>query len=87
MKKHTSKLVALALALCLCLCMSVTAFAADVSTPGGSGSTPVNLSSTDDGTPGGTPSATAIQVLKQPNFVWKVRPKISVLPKVPGIRN
>ena len=27
------------------------------------------------------------QVLKQPNFVWKVRPKISVLPKVPGIRN
>lgn len=62
MKKHTSKLVALALALCLCLCMSVTAFAADVSTPGGSGSTPVNLSSTDDGTPGGTPSATAMSV-------------------------
>ena len=62
MKKHTPKLVALALTLCLCLCMSVTAFAADVSTPGGSGSTPVNLSSTSDGTPGGDPAATAMSV-------------------------
>ncbi len=62
MKKHTSKFLALALALCLCFCMSVTALAADVSTPGGSGSTPVNLSSTDDGTIGGDPSATAMSV-------------------------
>lgn len=62
MKKHVSKLVALALTLCLCLCMSVSAFAAEVDTSGGSGSTPVSLSSTDDGTIGGDPSATAMRV-------------------------
>ncbi len=56
------KFIALALALCIVCAMSVTAFAADVSTPGGSGSTPVNLSSTDDGTIGGDPTATAMSV-------------------------
>jgi hypothetical protein len=62
MKKHTSKLIALVMAVCLCLCMSVSAFAAEIDTSGGSGSTPVNLSSTDDGTTGGDPSATAMRV-------------------------
>jgi hypothetical protein len=42
--------------------MSVTAFAADIENNGGSGSTPVNLSSTDDGTIGGDPAATAMSV-------------------------
>jgi len=56
------KFLSLALALCLCACMSATAFAAEIEQNGGSGSTPVNLSSTDDGTPGGTPSATAMSV-------------------------
>ena len=56
------KFLALALVLCLCVCMSATAFAADIEQNGGSGSTPVNLSSTDDGTPGGNPSATAMSV-------------------------
>ena len=60
MKKHTSKLIALVLALCLCLSLSVSAFAAEIDSSGGSGSTPVNLSSTSDGTEGGDPSATAI---------------------------
>lgn len=56
------KILSTILALCMVCAMSVSAFAADVSTPGGSGSTPVNLSSTDDGTPGGAPSATAMSV-------------------------
>lgn len=56
------KILTLALALCMVCAMSVSAFAADVSTRGGSGSTPVNLSSTDDGTPGGDPAATAMSV-------------------------
>ena len=56
------KFLALALVLCLCVCMSATAFAANIEQNGGSGSTPVNLSSTDDGTPGGNPSATEMSV-------------------------
>jgi hypothetical protein len=62
MKKHTSKALALILALCVCLSLSVSAFAAEIDTSGGSGSTPVSLSSTDDGTAGGDPSATAMRV-------------------------
>lgn len=61
MRKHP-KFLALALALCMMLCMSVTAFAADIEESGGSGSTPVSLSSTEDGTLGGDPSATAMNV-------------------------
>ncbi|NLA88205.1 MAG: hypothetical protein GX847_13210, partial [Clostridiales bacterium] len=56
------KLISLCLALCMICVLSVSAFAADIGTNGGSGSTPVNLSSTDDGTIGGTPSATAMRV-------------------------
>lgn len=56
------KLVAIALALCMICALSVSAFAADIESNGGSGSTPVNLSSTDDGTIGGDPSATAMSV-------------------------
>jgi len=56
------KIFSTVLALCMVCAMSVSAFAADVSTPGGSGSTPVHLSSTDDGTPGGDPAATAMSV-------------------------
>ena len=56
------KILSLVLALSLCLCMGVTAFAAEVNTNGGTGSTPVSLSSTDDGTIGGDPAATAMSV-------------------------
>lgn len=63
MKKHTSKLIALVLALCLCLSLSVSAFAAEIDSSGGSGSTPVNLSSTSDGTEGGDPSANNCQIV------------------------
>jgi hypothetical protein len=44
------------------LAMSVTAFAAEVETNGGSGSTPVYLSSTEDGSIDGAPAATAMSV-------------------------
>ena len=52
------KFIALALALCMTSVMSLASFAAEVNTDGGSGSTPVNLTTTngglnDDGTGGG----------------------------------
>ena len=56
------KFLSTALALCMVLAMSVTAFAAEIDTDGGSGSTPVYLSSTEDGSIDGAPSATAMSV-------------------------
>jgi len=56
------KIVSLILSLCMALCLSVTAFADEISTSGGTASTPVYLSSTDDGTLGGTAAATAMSV-------------------------
>jgi len=56
------KFITLALALCLALSASVFASAAEVNSDGGSGSTPVYLSSTEDGTLDGDPSATAMSV-------------------------
>ena len=56
------KFLTLALALCMALSASVCAYAAEIDTDGGSGSTPVYLSSTDDGTMEGEPSATAMSV-------------------------
>ena len=62
MKKNISKILSIVLALSLCLCMGVTAFAAEIDTDGGAGTTPVSLSSTKDGTIGGDPAATAMSV-------------------------
>ena len=56
------KFLSIALALCMVLAMSVTAFAAEIDTDGGSGSTPVYLSSTEDGSIDGAPAATAMSV-------------------------
>lgn len=56
------KILSMVLALCMVCALSVSAFAAEIDTSGGSGSTPVNLSSTDDGTTDGDPSATAMRV-------------------------
>ena len=56
------KFITLALALCMALSASVCAYAAEIDTDGGSGSTPVYLSSTEDGTMEGEPSATAMSV-------------------------
>jgi len=58
----TSRLVSLILALAMCFALGASAFAVDVTVNGGSGSTPVNLSSTIDGTIGGAPAATAMSV-------------------------
>lgn len=49
MNKPASKIIAMALALCMVCAFSVTAFAAEVDTSGGSGSTPVNLTTTNEG--------------------------------------
>lgn len=49
MNKPASKIIALCLALCMMCAFSVTAFAAEVDTSGGEGSTPVNLTTTNDG--------------------------------------
>ena len=57
-KNHASKLIALALALCMCLSLGVSASAASIDTSGGSGTTPVNLTTTNDGLGGDTPAAT-----------------------------
>ena len=52
--KSISKIVSLCLALCCMVCaMSVNTFAAEIGTSGGSGTTPVNLTTTNDGL-GGT---------------------------------
>ena len=56
------KFITLALALCMALSASVCAYAAEIDTDGGSGSTPVYLSSTEDGAMNGEPSATAMSV-------------------------
>lgn len=56
------KFITLALALCMALSASICASAAEVNTDGGSGSTPVYLSSTEDGSLEGEPSATAMSV-------------------------
>ena len=63
MKNSTmKKVISIILALCSLAVMAVPAFAADITTNGGSGTTPVNLSSTDDGTLSGNPAATALSV-------------------------
>ena len=49
MNKPASKIIALCLALCMMCAFSVTAFAAEIDTSGGEGSTPVNLTTTNDG--------------------------------------
>jgi len=56
------KFIALALSLCMVCAMSVSAFAAEVDSDGGAGTTPVYLSSTEDGSIDGEPAATAMSV-------------------------
>lgn len=53
MKKHFPKLTALCLALCVVCSISATAFAAEISASGGSGTTPVSLTTANSGIGGG----------------------------------
>ncbi len=62
MKNSMKKLIAACLALSLVFCMAIPSFAAEITANGGNGSTPVNLSSTDDGTLDGNPASTALSV-------------------------
>ena len=62
MNKTINKILSLVFAFALVLSLSVSAFAADIDSNGGSGTTPVSLSSTSDGTIGGEPAATAMRV-------------------------
>ncbi len=56
------KFIALALTICMVCAMSISAFAAEVDSDGGAGTTPVYLSSTEDGSIDGEPAATAMSV-------------------------
>ncbi len=58
MKKFTS----IVIAACMMLSLLVPTYAAEINANGGSGNTPVFLSSTDDGTMDGNPAATAMSV-------------------------
>lgn len=60
--KAFSRIMALALALCMTCALGISASAAEIETNGGAGSTPVYLSSTEDGSIGGNPSPTAMSV-------------------------
>ena len=57
-----TKVISIVLAVCAIAVMAVPSFAADITTNGGNGTTPVNLYSTDDGTLGGDPAPTALSV-------------------------
>ena len=63
MKNNTiKKIMSIILSVCILAVMAIPAFAGDITTNGGSGTTPVNLSSTEDGRPGGDPAPTALSV-------------------------
>lgn len=62
MKNQMKKVLAVACGLSICASMGVNTFAAEIGTNGGAGTTPVNLSSTVDGTIGGTAAPTALSV-------------------------
>lgn len=64
MKKNFRKVLALTLALCMVFSFSVFASAAsnEATASGGTATSSVNLSSTDDGTLGGDPAATRMSV-------------------------
>lgn len=61
-KTRMSKVVSVVLALAFCLCFSAGLCAGEIDASGGAATTPVNLSSTDDGTLDGNPAATALSV-------------------------
>ena len=62
--KAFSRIMALALALCMTCALGISASAAEIDTSGGSASTPVNLTTTNDGIGGeGGTSATKLNVV------------------------
>lgn len=57
------KFATIALALCMICALSVSAFAVEIETSGGSGTTPVNLTTTNDGIGGGSTTPTKLNVI------------------------
>ncbi len=57
-----NRILSAVLALCMAMTMASAIFAAEISVSGGTGNTPVYLSTTDDGTFDGEPAATAMSV-------------------------
>ena len=74
MKKYTSKFISIILALSLCLSLGVSAFAAEIDTNGGSGTTPVNLSTTADGSLDGQPAAAAMRSSAAMPSLFRTKP-------------
>ena len=62
MNNSIKKLIAIVSAAAVLLCVGTPSFATDIAPDGRNATTPVNLSSTVDGTLGGDPSATALSV-------------------------
>lgn len=62
MNNSIKKLIAIVSAAAVLFCVAIPSFATDITSDGGNATTPVNLSSTVDGTLGGDPSATALSV-------------------------
>ena len=62
MKKNFSKMLTMALAACMSLYMCVGASAAEIDASGGTASTPVNLTTTVDGSSDGSAAPTAMSV-------------------------
>ena len=61
--KTTSRIIAVILALCAVCAFSATAFAAEIDTSGGSGTTPINLTTTNDGLDGEATTPTKLNVI------------------------
>ena len=61
--KTTSRIIAVILALCAVCAFSATAFAAEIDTSGGSGTTPINLTTTNDGLNGEATTPTKLNVI------------------------
>ena len=63
MTKATSRFIAMILAICAVCAFSATAFAAEIEYSGGSGSTPINLTTTNDGLDGEATTPTKLNVV------------------------
>ena len=63
MNKTASRIIAILLALCAVCAFSATAFAAEIDSSGGSGTTPINLTTTNDGLDGESVTATKLNVI------------------------
>ena len=77
--KTTSRIVAVILALCAVCAFSATAFAAEIDTSGGSGTTPINLTTTNDGLDGEATTPTKLNVIVPTSLPMAMRDDGSVV--------